>query len=89
VTGISEAVAERAVALTSASGSQYGTVSTASSYLSSSDKRVHFGLGREKAAQKIEIHWPSGIRQTLKDVSADQILEVNEPMNPPAGQEPR
>lgn len=77
------------VALTSASGSQYATVSTASSYLSSSDKRVHLGLGREKAAQKIEIHWPSGIRQTLKDVSADQILEVNEPMNPPAGQEPR
>jgi len=47
------------VTLTAASGSQYATVSTASSYLSSSDKRVHFGLGKEKVAQKIEIRWPS------------------------------
>jgi enediyne biosynthesis protein E4 len=75
------------VALTSASGSQYATVSTASSYLSSSDKRVHFGLGKEKVAQKIEIRWPSGIRQTLKDIAADQILEVNEPTTPPAAAE--
>jgi hypothetical protein len=72
------------VTLTVASGSQYATVSTASSYLSSSDKRVHFGLGKEKVAQKIEIRWPSGIRQTLKDIAADQILEVNEPTTPPA-----
>jgi hypothetical protein len=70
------------VAITTPSGSQWATVSTASSYLSSSDKRVHFGLGKEKIAQKIEIHWPSGIRQTIKDVSADQILEINEPAAP-------
>jgi hypothetical protein len=73
------------VSITTASGSQYATVSTASSYLSSSDKRIHFGLGKEKVAQKIEIRWPSGIRQTLKDVPADQILEVSEPATvPPA-----
>jgi hypothetical protein len=77
------------VTLTSASGSQYATVSTASSYLSSSDKRVHFGLGKEKVVQKIEIRWPSGIRQTLKDVAADQILEVNEPSSSPTTQEPK
>jgi len=75
------------VAVTSASGSQYATVSTASSYLSSSDKLVHFGLGKENIAQRIEIRWPSGIRQTLKDVAADQILEVNEPTTPPAALE--
>ena len=75
------------VTLTAASGSQYATVSTASSYLSSSDKRVHFGLGKEKVAQKIEIRWPSGIRQTLKDIAADQILEVNEPTTPPIAPE--
>jgi hypothetical protein len=67
------------VAITTASGSQCATVSTASSYLSSSDKRVHVGLGKEKIAQKIEIRWPSGIRQTVKDAPADQILEINEP----------
>jgi len=75
------------VTLTAASGSQYATVSTASSYLSSSDKRVHFGLGKEKVAQKIEIRWPSGIRQTLQDIAADQILEVNEPTTPPIAPE--
>ena len=60
-------------------GSQWATVSTAGSYLSASDKRVHFGLGAETAAQTIEIRWPSGIRQTLRNVHGDQILRVQEP----------
>jgi len=67
------------VKLVTAKGPQFATVSTASSYLSSSDKRVHFGLGSESSAQSIEIHWPSGITQTLKNVHADQILTVDEP----------
>jgi hypothetical protein len=67
------------VKLVTASGPQYATVSTASSYLSASDKRVHFGLGQESTAQRIEIRWPSGIRQTLKDIPADQILQIDEP----------
>jgi hypothetical protein len=58
---------------------QVATVTTASSYLSSSDKRVHFGLGAETVAATIEIRWPSGIRQTLKNVRTDQILQVDEP----------
>ena len=60
-------------------GSQWATVSTAGSYLSATDKRVHFGLGAETSAQTIEIRWPSGIRQTLRDVRGDQILQVQEP----------
>ena len=59
--------------------SQLVTVTTASSYLSASDKRVHFGLGAAKVADTIEIRWPSGILQTLKNVSANQILQVDEP----------
>jgi hypothetical protein len=58
---------------------QVATVTTASSYLSSSDKRVHFGMGTETVAATIEIRWPSGIRQTLKNVPVDQILQVDEP----------
>jgi hypothetical protein len=58
---------------------QYGFVSTASSYLSASDKRVHFGLGSDRRLRQIEIRWPSGVVQTLKDVAADQILTVKEP----------
>jgi hypothetical protein len=67
------------VKLATAKSSQWATVTTAGSYLSSSDKRVHFGLGSEAMARTIEIRWPSGIRQTLKDVHADQILKVEEP----------
>jgi len=68
------------VKVVTSKGEQYATVTTASSYLSSGDKRVHFGLGPEAIAQRIEIHWPSGIMQTLKDVHADQILQVDEPV---------
>ena len=54
---------------------------TSGSYLSASDKRLHFGLGAVDTAT-IEIDWPSGARQTLKDVRADQFLEVVEPEKP-------
>ena len=67
------------VKVVTARGTQIATVTTASSYLSSSDKRVHFGLGPESEVQKVEIRWPSGILQTLTEVKADQILAVDEP----------
>ncbi|MGD0220852.1 MAG: CRTAC1 family protein [Terriglobia bacterium] len=67
------------VKVVTARGAQYATVTTASSYLSSSDKRVHFGLGPETTVQKVEIRWPSGILQTLSGVKANQILAVDEP----------
>jgi len=56
-------------------------VNSAGGYLSASDKRVHFGLGDAKTAD-VEISWPSGIHQVLKNVQADQILEVREPEKP-------
>jgi enediyne biosynthesis protein E4 len=40
---------------------------------------VHFGLGPNNRADLIEIHWPSGIVQTLNNIAADQILKVTEP----------
>jgi hypothetical protein len=76
------------VKLVTASGPQYATVSTASSYLSASDKRVHFGLGQESTAQRIEIRWPGGTRQTLKDIAADQILQIDEPATPSPSPKP-
>jgi enediyne biosynthesis protein E4 len=54
---------------------------TAGSYLSASDKRLHFGLGTAQTA-KVEVVWPSGIRQTLNDVHVDQLLEIREPERP-------
>ena len=46
---------------------------------SASDLRVHFGLGEEQVVRSIEIRWPSGQVQMLKNVAADQILGVKEP----------
>ena len=76
------------VEIVTAAGSQFATVSTASSYLSASDKRVHFGLGKEGVASRIEIRWPSGIRQTVKDVAADQILQIDEPAGVSSSRKP-
>jgi len=67
------------VHLTSEDGKQqYGLVSAAGSYLSSSDKRVHFGLGKNSIVKSLEIYWPSGVVQMLTNVRADQILVVHE-----------
>ncbi len=60
-------------------GIQSATVSTAGSYLSSSDKRVHFGLGAETTVKSVKIQWPSGAIQTLENIRANQILKVDEP----------
>jgi enediyne biosynthesis protein E4 len=66
------------VKLTTSMGTQYNQATTAGSYNSSSDKRVHFGLGSAGVADSIELTWPSGIKQVLKNVKADQILTVTE-----------
>jgi hypothetical protein len=75
------------VKLVSEQGAQFATVTTAGSYLSSSDKRLHFGIGQDSAAKSIEIQWPSGIRQTLQNVRGDQIVQVDEPSAPTAKEE--
>jgi hypothetical protein len=60
-------------------GEEYTTVTTCGSYLSSSDKRVHFGLGLQSTIKEIDIRWPSGITQTLRDLKSDQVVRVDEP----------
>jgi hypothetical protein len=67
------------VKVTTEDGSaQYDVVSTSAGYQSSRDVRAHFGLGPFKAAKQVEIKWPSGIRQVLKDVPANQVHRVEE-----------
>ena len=58
---------------------QTAFVSTAGSYISASDKRVHFGLGPRKKVQLIEITWPSGTVQQLESIAADQTITIREP----------
>jgi hypothetical protein len=56
----------------------YNHVTTAGSYASSNDPRVHFGLGTDTVIKEIEFKWPSGTVQVLHNVKADQILTVAE-----------
>lgn len=67
------------VTVTSASGVQHNHATTSVGYGSSSDKRVHFGLGMDEHIDNIEVIWPSGIRQKLGSTRVNQILTVHEP----------
>jgi hypothetical protein len=68
---------------------QVSFVANSVGYACASDLRVHFGLGENRKAS-LEIHWPSGTVQELKDVSADQRLQIEEPKpSPPAKPSPR
>jgi hypothetical protein len=73
------------IKLVTASGAQFNHQTSSVGYASSSLGPVHFGLGSEKVAQIIEITWPSGIVQTLKDIPADQTLKV---LESPSGTNP-
>ena len=66
------------VEIATESGKQYASVTTASSYQSSSDPRLHFGLGSAVSVKSIRIRWPSGIVQTLPETKGDQILTIKE-----------
>ena len=58
---------------------QYSHATTAVGYASSSDARVHFGLGGADAVREVEIRWPSGRTHTLNDLERGRIVSVEEP----------
>ncbi len=67
------------VKLTTGSGrTLYNHVSSTVGLLSSPDKRLHLGLGKEEVVESIEIKWPSGKVQLLENVKVDQLLKVVE-----------
>jgi hypothetical protein len=67
------------IKLVTKSGTQYNHMSTAAGYASSSAGPVHFGLGTNPSADLVEIRWPSGIVQQLREVAGDRIVLVREP----------
>jgi len=67
------------ISVTTRSGTLHSHVNTAVGYGGASDRRVHFGLGKEDRAARVEITWPSGVVQTLENVAANQVLLVREP----------
>ncbi len=58
--------------------SQIDEVRAGSGYNSSSDTRLHFGLGKEAVMSKIEVRWPSGLVQDFHQVQADAIYQIDE-----------
>jgi hypothetical protein len=65
------------VRVESASGKQWNMVRSGSSYCSQSDLALTFGLGKDSAAS-VQIEWPSGAKQQIGNVAADQFLMVDE-----------
>jgi hypothetical protein len=57
---------------------QYNHMTTSVGYASSSDGPVHFGLGPDRRVEEVEIHWPSGMVQSMRDVDGDRRIEVTE-----------
>ena len=64
--------------LTAAGVVQRKEVRGASSYASQNDRRVHLGLGPASRVDRLEIRWPSGIREYWESLQADRILEIRE-----------
>lgn len=60
---------------------QYNHATSSAGYASSSAGPVHFGLGMAQSADMVEIRWPSGLVQTLRNVRSGQVLRVKEPLN--------
>ena len=74
-----DGIGSRARIVLESLGEQHAVASGAGSYLSSSDQRIHFGLGRSEQVDLVEIEWPSGVVQRFEQVHANQILLVTEP----------
>jgi hypothetical protein len=47
-------------------------------YISQSDFRLHFGLGKATKADAIEIRWPSGGEQRLENIAGNQVVKIRE-----------
>jgi len=67
------------VRLTAGGVNQVRDIRSSSGYLSQSDPRAHFGLGKIEKVDRIEVRWPSGRVSTLENVKVNQVLTVTEP----------
>jgi hypothetical protein len=66
------------VAITSGGVTQVDEVRSGGSYLSQSDFRLHFGLGKAARIERIRIEWPSGVKQELRNIDSDRVLTITE-----------
>jgi hypothetical protein len=66
------------IALTVGQQTQTREVQSGSSYLAQNDLRAHFGLGRAERAERLEIRWPSGLKESIENIAANQIVTIRE-----------
>jgi hypothetical protein len=69
------------VHLVTKSGEQWNRVSTSVGYAGSSDRLAHFGFGSDPRVDLLEVEWPSGARQILRNLAPDRFYEIKEPRN--------
>ena len=67
------------IKLTAGGVQQFDHVSTTAGYASSSAGPIHFGVAAATVVEQIEIRWPSGVVQVLKNLSVDKLQRVIEP----------
>ena len=77
-----------AVKITAAGKSQWNHVTSAVGYVSSGELAVHFGLGAATNADEVEILWPSGAKQKLRNLEANRRYAISEPESTPAARPP-
>ena len=66
------------VRVTRGGHSQIAEVMSGSSYYSQNDLRLHFGLGTAATADAVEVAWPSGLKETFRDLPADHLFVIQE-----------
>jgi len=66
------------VRIESASGKQWNAVHSGGSYCSQSDLALTFGLGKDPVVTALEIEWPSGTKQQLGNIAANQFVTIEE-----------
>ncbi|MGC8667807.1 MAG: CRTAC1 family protein [Chthonomonadales bacterium] len=67
------------IRVTASGHTQYAQRTGGGAFLSTNDPRIHFGLGKARKVDRIEIRWPSGRTQVLRDLPVNRILTVQEP----------
>jgi hypothetical protein len=73
--------------LTTSAGLLYRQVKGGGSYLSTSDRRIHFGMASHAVPEQLEIHWASGHKQIVRDIAPQQRLVLVEPVETPQAME--
>jgi tetratricopeptide (TPR) repeat protein len=73
-----DGIGARVRLVTTEERTQFNHVTTSVGYSSSSDGRVHFGLGRDTAIKLLEIRWPGGVTQRISEVAVDRAIKIIE-----------